>query len=195
MIRRAVLKRETSETSIEAELVLDGNGELQGTTGIGFFDHMLNAFVKHGLFNLCVSVTGDLYIDGHHSIEDMGIVLGSLFKQGLGDKKAIKRFASNIIPLDDSLMLCAIDLGGRPYLVFDVELPFGMVGDMDIQLAEEFFRAFVNNAGINLHFKLLYGKNVHHIIEAMFKAFGKTLDESSRIDERVKGIPSTKGVV
>lgn len=195
MERKVICKRKTLETSIEMELNVDGKGLYDISTGIGFFDHMLTAFVKHGLFDLKITCKGDLNVDGHHTVEDVGIVLGTAFKEAMGDKKSIRRFASNDTPMDEALVKCAMDLSGRPFFLFDAELPFGKVGDFDTQLVEEFFRAFSNAAEITLHIRLQYGKNVHHIVEAMFKSFGRALDDATRKDVRVEGIPSTKGVI
>lgn len=195
MNRKGKYSRETLETFVEIEVDIDGTGQCNINTGIGFFDHMLNSFAKHGLLDLNVLANGDLEVDGHHTIEDVGIVLGKVIKKSLGDKKSIKRFGSKIIPLDDALVMCAIDLGGRPYLMFDAELPFGKLGDMEIELVEEFFRAFSNNAEMNLHIKVVYGKNIHHIVEAMFKAVGIALEEAAKIDKRIESVRSTKGVV
>lgn len=193
MSREASLNRTTKETDITLCLELDGRGEGEIHTGIGFFDHMLSGFCKHGFFDLDVDVTGDLAVDCHHSIEDTGIVLGSAIKKALGDKKGIRRFGSCILPMDETLVLCAIDLSGRPYLSFEGEFTTDRVGYMDTEMVKEFFYAISYSAGMNLHIKVLSGSNNHHIIEAMFKAFGRALDEAVSIEPRLNGILSTKG--
>ena len=175
------------------ELSLDGSGKTSIQTGIGFFDHMLNSFARHGLFDLSLSVKGDLEVDGHHTVEDTGIVLGSAIKEALGDKKGIKRFGYFILPMDDALVLCSLDLSGRPYLSYDVGFTTQQIGYMDTELAKEFFYAVTYSAGMNLHLKLMSGENNHHIMEAMFKAFGKALDEAVMQDTRIQGVLSTKG--
>ncbi|BCJ95191.1 imidazoleglycerol-phosphate dehydratase [Anaerocolumna cellulosilytica] len=195
MARRAVIERKTKETDINLTVDLDGTGNAQIDTGIGFFDHMLHSFARHGFFDLTLKVTGDLYVDGHHTVEDTGIVLGQAIKQALGDKKGIKRYGSTMLPMDETLALCAIDLSGRPYLVFDVELTTDRVGYLDTELVKEFFYAISYSAGMNLHIKVLHGSNNHHIIEAIFKAFARALDEASAKDERIQDVLSTKGVV
>lgn len=193
MSREASLNRTTKETDISLRLELDGRGEGEINTGIGFFDHMLSGFSKHGFFDLDVNVTGDLAVDCHHSIEDTGIVLGNAIKKALGDKKGIKRFGSCILPMDETLVLCAIDLSGRPYLFFEGEFTVDRVGYMDTEMVKEFFYAISYSAGMNLHIKVLSGSNNHHIIEAMFKSFGRALDEAASIEPRLNGILSTKG--
>lgn len=191
--RTAKLNRKTQETDIHMELSLDGSGKTSIQTGIGFFDHMLNSFARHGLFDLSLSVKGDLEVDGHHTVEDTGIVLGSAIKEALGDKKGIKRFGYFILPMDDALVLCSLDLSGRPYLSYDVGFTTQQIGYMDTELAKEFFYAVTYSAGMNLHLKLMSGENNHHIMEAMFKAFGKALDEAVMQDTRIQGVLSTKG--
>lgn len=193
MIRKASLKRKTYETDISMELNIDGDGSNNISTGIGFFDHMLNLFARHGLMDLTVDVKGDLEVDAHHTVEDIGIVLGQLIKEVLGDKKSIKRYGTSYVPMDEALAFVSLDLSGRPFLVFDVAFTCEKAGTMETELFEEFFRALSHNAGMTLHIKLLHGSNTHHIIEAIFKAFGRALDEATRIDERIKGIMSTKG--
>lgn len=193
MTRKASLKRQTYETNISMELNIDGDGSNNISTGIGFFDHMLNLFARHGLMDLTVDAKGDLEVDAHHTVEDIGIVLGQLIKEALGDKKSIKRYGTSYVPMDESLALVSLDLSGRPFLVFDVEFTCEKTGTMETELFEEFFRALSHNAGMTLHIKLLYGSNTHHIIEAIFKAFGRALDEAIRLDTRIKGIMSTKG--
>lgn len=195
MGRFAKINRKTSETDIEIMLELDGKGEAMVDTGIGFFDHMLISFAKHGLFDLRLKVKGDLEVDCHHTIEDTGIALGEAIKKALGDKKSIKRYGSFLLPMDESLVMCAIDLSGRPYLVFDGEFDVERVGYFDTEMVKEFFYAISYSAGMNLHIKEMYGSNAHHIIEAMFKGFARALDEAVTIDERVNGLPSTKGAL
>jgi len=193
MERKAEIRRKTNETDIMLSLSIDGSGKGEIETGIGFLDHMLTLFSKHGLFDLKVKAQGDLVVDGHHTVEDIGIVLGQVLKQALGDKKSIKRYGTSHVPMDESLSMVVLDLSGRPFLVYDVQLTSDKVGDMDTELVEEFFRAVAFNAGINLHIKVFYGSNNHHIIEAVFKAFGRALDEATRTDERIEGVMSTKG--
>lgn len=195
MERKGAIKRKTKETDIDLELNLDGVGVSNVETGIGFFDHMLDGFARHGLFDLSVVATGDLVVDSHHTIEDTGIVLGSAIKEAIGDKKGIKRYGSCILPMDETLVLCAIDLSGRPYLVFDGEFTTDRVGYMDTEMVKEFFYAVSYSAGMNLHIKVLSGTNNHHIIEAMFKAFAKALDEATQIDARITDVLSTKGTL
>ena len=195
MGRFAKINRKTSETDIEIMLELDGKGDAMVDTGIGFFDHMLISFAKHGLFDLKLKVKGDLEVDCHHTIEDTGIALGEAIKKALGDKKSIKRYGSFLLPMDESLVMCAIDFSGRPYLVFDGEFPVERVGYFDTEMVREFFYAISYSAGMNLHIKEMYGSNAHHIIEAMFKGFARALDEAVTIDERVNGLPSTKGAL
>ena len=187
------LKTKTNETDIIISLNLDGSGKQNISTGIGFFDHMLSGFTRHGFFDLNLDVKGDLEVDCHHTIEDTGIVLGNAIREALGDKKGIKRFGSMILPMDETLVLCAIDLSGRPYFAFDAEFTTNRVGDMDTEMVREFFYAISYSAGMNLHMKVLSGTNNHHIIEALFKAFGKALDDASSYDPRVTDILSTKG--
>ena len=191
--RIATVQRTTKETDIKAQLNIDGNGTSSIDTGVGFFNHMLEGFSKHGFFNLDLVCKGDLHVDCHHTIEDCGIVLGSAIKEAIGDKKGIRLFGSCMLPMDETLVLCAIDLGGRPYLVFDGEFTTDRVGDMDTEMAKEFFYAVSYSAGMNLHIKVINFGNNHHMIEAMFKAFGRSLDEATAIDPRITGILSTKG--
>ena len=193
--RKAVCTRKTGETDITIEIDLDGSGKTEINTGIGFFDHMLNSFARHGFFDLKVDVKGDLYVDTHHTIEDTGIVLGKAIKQALGDKAGIKRYASFIMPMDESLILSAVDLSGRPYLVYDLNLSTPKVGEFDTQMVKEFFYAVSYGAMMNLHLRVITGINDHHKIEAMFKAFAKALDEATLIDERITGVLSTKGTL
>ncbi|MCI8327845.1 MAG: imidazoleglycerol-phosphate dehydratase HisB [Lachnospiraceae bacterium] len=191
--RIARWERKTKETEIEISLNLDGHGTYEVDTGIGFFDHMLEGFARHGLFDLEVSVNGDLGVDCHHTIEDTGIVLGTVIKEAVGDKVGIRRFGSCILPMDETLVLCALDLSGRPYLSFEAEFSSERVGDLDTEMIREFFYAISYTAGMNLHIKILSGSNNHHIIEAIFKAFSKALDEATVSDPRIKDILSTKG--
>ncbi len=193
MERRADFVRKTKETDITLSLNLDGKGDAEIDTGVGFFNHMLEGFARHGFFDLDVKVTGDLEVDCHHTIEDAGIVLGTVIKKALGDKKGIRRFGSCILPMDETLVLCAIDLSGRPYLVFDADFTSERVGDMDTEMVKEFFYAVSYTAGMNLHIKVLEGGNQHHMIEAMFKSFARALDEAVSYDPRIKDVLSTKG--
>lgn len=193
MERIAEVKRKTKETDIYMQMNLDGEGRSSINTGIGFFDHMLEGFSKHGFFDLIVEVKGDLNVDGHHTVEDSGIVLGSIIKEAVHDKKGIKRYGHFILPMDDALALCAVDLCGRPYLQFDCHFPQNMVGSFDTSLVKEFFYAVSYSAAMNIHIKMLSGENSHHMIEAVFKAFAKALDEAVSIDERIKDVLSTKG--
>ena len=191
--RIAEYTRKTKETDIYLSFDLDGRGDAKVDTGIGFFDHMLDGFARHGLFDLNVKVTGDLVVDCHHTIEDTGIVLGNAIKKAVGDKKGIKRFGSCMLPMDETLVLCAVDLSGRPYLSLDAEFTTDRVGYMDTEMVKEFFYAISYSAGMNLHLKVITGGNNHHMIEAMFKAFAKALDEATIIDPRITDILSTKG--
>ena len=193
MARTADYVRKTKETDISLHLNLAGTGSSSIHTGIGFFDHMLDGFARHGLFDLKVNVAGDLAVDCHHTIEDTGIVLGNAIKEAVGDKKGIRRYGSCILPMDETLVLCAVDLSGRPYLVFDGEFTTDRVGYMDTEMVKEFFYAISYTAGMNLHIRVLSGGNNHHMIEAMFKAFAKALDQATVIDPRITDILSTKG--
>ncbi len=193
MARISSAERNTKETKIKLTLNIDGTGKTELDTGIGFFDHMLDGFARHGLFDLNVHVDGDLHVDSHHTIEDTGIVLGGAIKDAVGDKKGIRRYGSCILPMDEALVLCAVDLSGRPYLVFDGEFTTDRCGDMDTEMAREFFYAISYAAGMNLHLKVLYGSNNHHIMEAMFKAFAKALDAATTNDPRIIDVLSTKG--
>lgn len=195
MSRTANITRTTKETDINMTLTLDGEGVSKINTGIGFFNHMLEGFSKHGFFNLDVSIKGDLEVDGHHTVEDAGIVLGTAIKEAVGDKKGIKRYGYFILPMDDALALCAVDLCGRPYLQFDCTFPNDMVGAFDTSLVREFFYAVSYSAGMNIHIKMLSGENSHHMIEAIFKAFAKALDEAVSYDTRIKDVLSTKGAL
>lgn len=193
MSRIAEIQRKTKETDICVTLDLDGTGKSEISTGIGFFDHMLEGFSRHGFFDLKCQVKGDLHVDGHHTVEDTGIVLGQAIAKALGDKQGICRYGSFILPMDETLVLCAVDLCGRPYLNFDAAFPVERVGELDTQLVREFFYALSYSAGMNLHIKLLDGINAHHMIEAMFKAFGKALDQAVSMDSRISDVLSTKG--
>ena len=193
MARIADYVRKTKETDISLHLNLDGTGSSSIHTGIGFFDHMLDGFARHGLFDLKVNVAGDLAVDCHHTIEDTGIVLGNAIKEAVGDKKGIRRYGSCILPMDETLVLCAVDLSRRPYLVFDGEFTTDRVGYMDTEMVKEFFYAISYTAGMNLHIRVLSGGNNHHMIDAMFKAFAKALDQATVIDPRITDILSTKG--
>lgn len=193
MERSANVTRATKETDISVELNLDGSGQSRVETGIGFFDHMLEGFARHGFFDLDIRIKGDLQVDAHHSVEDAGIVLGTAIRQALGDKVGIKRYGSCILPMDDALCMCAIDLSGRPYFAFDCEFPAEKAGYLDTELVREFFYAISYSVGMNLHIKMLSGFNTHHMIEAIFKAFARALDEAVDKDVRIKDVLSTKG--
>lgn len=195
MERTAVMERTTKETKIRLSLCLDGTGKGDIHTGIGFFDHMLEGFARHGLFDLSLSVEGDLQVDTHHTIEDTGIVLGKAIKEAVGDKKGMVRYGSMILPMDEALILCALDLCGRPYLVYDLKLDREFVGDLETEMIREFFYAVSYGAEMNLHLKQLSGSNNHHIIEGAFKAFAKALDSATRLDSRITDVLSTKGVL
>lgn len=192
-LRKADIVRKTKETDISLSINIDGRGEADVDTGIGFLDHMLISFAKHGLFDLNVKVIGDLIVDCHHTIEDVGIVLGEAVKSAVGDKKAIRRYGDIILPMDEALILCAVDLSGRPYLVFEGDFKSDRVGYFDTQMVKEFFYAVSYSAGMNLHIRQISGENDHHIIEGMFKAFAKALDEATIKDTRIKNVLSTKG--
>ena len=193
MSRTASVERKTFETDIAVSIDLDGKGTSEIDTGIGFFDHMLQGFAKHGFFDLTCRVKGDLQVDGHHTVEDAGIVLGQAIAQAVGDKKGIRRFGYFILPMDDALALCAVDLCGRPYLNFECSFPVERVGELETELVREFFYALSYSAGMNLHIKMLSGINAHHMIEAMFKAFAKALDQAVTFDPRISDVLSTKG--
>ena len=195
MERTAVMERTTKETKIRLSLCLDGTGKGDIHTGIGFFDHMLEGFARHGLFDLSLSVAGDLQVDTHHTIEDTGIVLGKAIKEAVGDKKGMVRYGSMILPMDEALILCALDLCGRPYLVYDLKLDREFVGDLETEMIREFFYAVSYGAEMNLHLKQLSGSNNHHIIEGAFKAFAKALDSATRLDGRITDVLFTKGVL
>ena len=194
-IRTASLHRQTGETDIELTLNLDGTGKTDIDTGIGFFDHMLNNFARHGLFDLTVKAKGDLYVDCHHLVEDTGIVLGQAIKEAVGDKKSIKRYGYSILPMDKTLMLCSLDLSGRPYFQSDFTFQGERCGYFDTAMTKEFFYAISYSALMNLHFKMLAGENDHHIIECAFKSFAKSLDAATMVDERITSVLSTKGTL
>lgn len=195
MSRTASIERNTSETKIRLTLNLDGSGKTNIHTGIGFFDHMLNSFARHGFFDLDVEVDGDLYVDCHHTIEDVGIVMGDAIKKAAGDKKGIKRYGSFMLPMDEALMLCAVDLSGRPYFIMDCEFSVDRVGEFDTEMVKEFFYAVSYSSAMNLHLKKVHGENNHHLIEAAFKAFAKALDEATAMDPRIQDVLSTKGAL
>ncbi|MDD3223691.1 MAG: imidazoleglycerol-phosphate dehydratase HisB [Clostridium sp.] len=191
--RKAEIKRKTFETDIEMSLELDGYGNSSISTGVGFLDHMLTLFSKHGLFNLNIKAKGDIYVDSHHLVEDVGIVLGQCMKKALLDKKGITRYGTEFLPMDESLEMVSIDISGREYLVFEADFKTERLGNFETEMVEEFFRAVAFNSGITLHLKSLYGKNTHHIIEGFFKGFGRALNKAVTIDPNIKGIMSTKG--
>ena len=193
MNRTVTRTRTTKETDITVTLNLDGTGKTEIDTGIGFFDHMLNGFARHGLFDLTVHAKGDLEVDCNHTIEDTGIVLGQAILEAIGDKAGIKRYGHFMLPMDETLMLCAIDLSGRPYFVMDCDFTVDRVGEFDTEMVHEFFYAVSYSAGMNLHLKMLDGSNNHHIIEAAFKSFAKALDRAVMYDERISDVLSTKG--
>ncbi len=193
MERQATVERKTKETDIFLRLDIDGNGKGEVDTGIGFLDHMLEGFARHGFFNLEVKVKGDLHVDGHHTVEDVGSVLGQAVKGALGNKTGIRRYGSFILPMDDALVLCAVDLCGRPYFSYECEFPAERIGGLDTELIREFFYAVSYSAGMNLHIKMISGINSHHMAEAMFKSFAKALDEAAGKDGRLRDVLSTKG--
>ena len=193
MERQATIHRVTKETDISLTLNLDGSGTASISTGIGFFDHMLNSFARHGFFDLDLKVRGDLQVDTHHTVEDVGIVLGQAIQQAVGDKAGIRRLGSQILPMDESLVLCSLDLCGRPYLGYDLSLDRERVGDFETEMAREFFYAISYGAMMNLHLRQMAGENCHHILEAAFKAFGRALEEACSFDSRIQGVLSTKG--
>ena len=193
MSRTATVTRNTRETQITLTLDLDGTGKTDISTGVGFFDHMLDGFARHGLFDLSVHVDGDLSVDDHHTIEDTGIVLGTAIRRAAGDKKGIRRFGSSILPMDETLVMTAVDLSGRPYFVYDADFTSDRMGDMSTQMVREFFYAISYSAEINLHMKVMYGENDHHKTEALFKSFGKSLDQATSLDPRITDVLSTKG--
>ena len=193
MTREATILRETAETRIEVTVNLDGAGRADVASGIGFFDHMLCAFARHGRFDLKVSVRGDLHVDGHHTVEDTGIVLGQAFSAALGDRRGIRRFGSAYVPMDEALAFTALDISNRPFLAYEAEMPQERIGEYDACLTEEFMRAFAFNAGLTLHMRVLYGKNAHHITEGLFKSLGLALRDAVKVEG--EGVTSTKGVL
>lgn len=193
--RRARVRRTTKETDIALALVVDGHGNADAKTGVPFLDHMLDLFARHGCFDLTVTATGDLAVDDHHTVEDVGLVLGQALREALGDKAGIRRFGEATVPLDEALVQSVVDLSGRPFLAYDVTLPHGKVGAFDTELIHDFLLAFVNQAGMNLHVRMLAGRNPHHVIEAAFKGLARALDRATERDPRVRGVPSTKGVL
>ncbi|MCI8963102.1 MAG: imidazoleglycerol-phosphate dehydratase HisB [Eubacterium sp.] len=195
MERMAECRRCTKETDISVQLNLDGTGKFNIDTGIGFFNHMLEGFAKHGFFDLEIQVKGDVHVDAHHTVEDTGIVLGQAFAKALGDKEGISRFGNFILPMDDALVLAALDISGRTYFAFEAELPAGKLGTMETETVREFFMGFASGLGMNLHIRQLSGINTHHIVEAMFKAVAKAMDLAVKKDERIEGVLSTKGTL
>ena len=193
--RCAIIERKTAETQVAIKLNLDGEGKCEIATGIGFLDHMLNLFAKHGFMDLTVKAKGDLEIDSHHTVEDIGIVLGEALKEALGDKAGIHRYGNCFIPMDETLAQVCLDFSGRPFLVFGAEIPKVQLGNYETEMTEEFFRAVAMNCGLTLHIRVLYGSNAHHIIEAIFKAFARAVAEAVTMDPRVKGVMSSKGVL
>lgn len=195
MARTATIERTTSETDITVKLNIDGTGESSIATGVGFFDHMLTLFAKHGLFDLEINAKGDLEVDGHHTVEDVGICLGQAFDQALGDKEGIARYGFFILPMDEALATVSLDISGRPYLAYNLDMTASKVGGFDTDLTHEFFQAFIINAGVSMHVRLQSGTNPHHVIEAVFKAFARALDVATILDPRRTGVQSTKGVL
>lgn len=191
--REARVERKTTETDIKLYINLEGTGKADLKTGIPFLEHMLNLMARHGFFDLKLEAVGDLEIDAHHLVEDIGIVLGEAFRKAVGTKEGIRRYGFFMLPMDEALVLASLDLSDRPFLVYNVDIPAEKVGEFDTELLEEFFRAFTHEARITLHLKLIHGKNSHHIIEALFKALGRSLDQALQMDSRVEGVPSTKG--
>ncbi|GAW91551.1 imidazoleglycerol-phosphate dehydratase HisB [Calderihabitans maritimus] len=193
--RKVQFSRKTEETDITVNINLDGRGLFEGQTGIGFMDHMLHLWTKHALFDLALEATGDLQVDDHHTVEDLGICLGEAVRNALGDKKGVNRYGHAVVPMDEALVEVVLDLSGRPYLAYEVSVPSTVVGQFATELVEEFLRAFVNHSFITLHVRMLRGKNSHHIIEAVFKAFGRALRQAVARDPRIEGIMSTKGIL
>ena len=193
MERRAKIERKTSEVEVSVDINLDGKGDYDIETGIPFFNHMISQFAKHGYFDLKLRAKGDIDVDFHHTVEDVGLTLGEAFLKALGDKKGITRFAEAVVPFDEALVHASVDLSGRPYFVYRFRAPKSKVGDFDVELGKEFFKSLSTTLKCNLHIELKYGDNLHHIIEAAFKAVGRALDKASRIDPRSEEIPSTKG--
>ena len=194
-MRKAEIKRKTNETDILVNVNIDGSGISDIDTGVGFFDHMLGLYAKHSLMDIKIKCTGDTFIDCHHTVEDVGIALGQATKEALGDKMGISRYGTCFLPMDEALAMVSLDISGRSYLVFDGEFSTPKLGDFDTEMVEDFFMAFSSACGVTLHVKVMYGRNTHHIIEAIFKAFAKAMDKATIIDSRVTGVPSTKGVL
>ena len=195
MSRTATCDRNTKETQIHIELNIDGTGQYNNDTGVGFFDHMLEGFARHGLFDLTVKVKGDTQVDAHHTVEDTGIVLGKAFLSALGDKAGIARFGYFILPMDDALVLASLDFSGRMYFDFEADLKAERLGTMETEVVREFFMGLAGGVGMNLHIRQMAGENTHHVVEAMFKAVAKAMDMASKVDERIQGVLSTKGVL
>ncbi len=195
MERTSKVHRNTNETKVEVSLTLDGKGDHDIQTSIPFLNHMIAQLARHGLFDLTVKAEGDIHIDFHHTVEDVGIALGQAFKEALGDKKGIRRFADASVPLNEALAHCVVDISGRPFFVFNLDLPKSKIGEFDVELVSEFFQAFAMNSGMTLHFNSPYWTNTHHVVEASFKAFAKALDQACSLDPRASEIPSTKGVL
>jgi imidazoleglycerol-phosphate dehydratase len=196
MPRVGEIARKTNETDLHVRVNLDGKGEARVKTGIGFFDHMLEALARHGLLDLTIEARGDLHVDGHHTVEDTGIAIGKAIAEALGDRSGIRRYGDAMVPLDEALVRCVVDVSGRPYLSYHMDIPkWQMLGDYDVFLTPEFFRALVLNAGLTVHLDLMRGDNPHHIVEAAFKAFARSLDYATTMDPRVSGVPSTKGTL
>jgi imidazoleglycerol-phosphate dehydratase len=195
MSRTATIDRSTKETAIKVTVELDGRGEHSIGSGIGFFDHMLTQIARHGFFDLQIEAQGDLEVDAHHTVEDLGICLGEAFKKALGDKAGIRRYGRASMPMHEALASVILDFSGRPFLVFNVPLPKTQVGNFDLELVEEFFTAFCNHSGANIHINLAYGDNLHHIVEAVFKAFARALDDACQFDPRIEGVLSSKGTL
>ncbi|MBW2196158.1 MAG: imidazoleglycerol-phosphate dehydratase HisB [Deltaproteobacteria bacterium] len=193
--RSATITRKTKETDITLELTVEGKGSAEISTGVPFLDHMLVLMTAHGFFDLTLNATGDIAVDGHHTVEDIGIVLGDAFNKALGTKKGIRRYGKSIVPMDEALASVVIDFSNRPLLVYNVEFRRPSTGSFDVELVEEFFKAFVGRSNITLHINVTYGENTHHIIEAVYKAFGQALDEATTVDARITGVRSTKGVL
>lgn len=193
--RKARVDRKTSEVKVRVDINLDGKGKFEIDTGIPFFNHMLSQFAKHGYFDLKIKAIGDIDVDFHHTVEDVGLALGQAFLKALGDKKGITRFGEAVVPFDETLAAASVDLSGRPYLVWRADVPKSKVGEFDLELGEEFFKSLSNTLMCNLHIELKYGENLHHMIEALFKAVGRALDNASKIDPRADGVPSTKGIL
>ena len=195
MSRTASIDRTTKETTISVNLALDGSGQHEIATGVAFFDHMLAQISRHGFFDVSIQAKGDLDVDAHHTVEDVGICLGEAFKQALGDKRGIRRYGRGTMPMHEALAAVVLDFSGRPFLVWHVDLPKAQIGTFDLELVQEFFTAFCNHAGANIHVNLAYGDNLHHIVEAIFKALARALDEATQIDPRVQGVLSSKGAL